>query len=114
MKPRPLPHYVDGEYAALDLPAGWHVASLVCFLAALGSRFLVSLFLPARWPSSWMRPLVPGVAVLLFAALGIVFGLLGLRNAKSRNMARIGVFLNAIVLVLGLLAAFAFFAILRR
>jgi hypothetical protein len=114
MKPRPLPHYVEGEYAALDLPAGWHVASLACFLAALGSRYLVSFLLPYRWPTPWLHPLVPGAAVLLFATLGILFGLLGLRNAKSRGMARIGVFLNATVLVLGLLAAFAFFAILRR
>ncbi len=105
---------MEGEYAALDLPAGWHVASLVCFLAALGSRYLVSLLLPSRWPSPWMRPFVPGVAVLLFATLGILFGLLGLRNAKSRGMARIGIFLNATVLGLSLVAAFAFFVILRR
>jgi hypothetical protein len=113
MEPKPLRHYVEGEYAPLDLPAGWHVASLLCFAAALGSRLLVVL-LPARWPSSWMRPLVPGLAGLLFALLGLAFGLLGLRNARGRSLARVGVFLNSIVLVLSLLAALAFFAILRR
>jgi hypothetical protein len=114
MKPRPLPHYTEGEYGALDLPEGWHVASLACFVAALGSRFLVSLLLPDNWPSRWTRPLLPGAAVLLLALLGIAFGLLGLRNVKGRGMARIGIFLNATVLVLGLLATAAFFAILRR
>jgi hypothetical protein len=114
MEPRPLRHYVEGEYATLDLPVGWHVASLLCFAAALGSRLLVVLLLPARWPSSWMRPLLPGLAGLLFAVLGLAFGLLGLRNARGRSLARVGVFLNSIVLVLSLLAALAFFVILRR
>jgi hypothetical protein len=114
MEPKPLRHYVEGEYAPLDMPAGWHVVSLLCFAAALGSRFLVLVLLPARWPSSWMRPLLPGLAGLLFAVLGLVFGLLGLRNARGRSLARVGVFLNSIVLALSLLAAFAFFAILRR
>ncbi|HSS50918.1 MAG TPA: hypothetical protein VLX28_18410 [Thermoanaerobaculia bacterium] len=114
MEPRPLRHYVEGEYAPLDMPAGWHLASLACFAAALGARFLVGLLLPARWPSSWTRPLLPGLAVFLFAVLGIGCGLLGLRNARGRGVARVGIFLNAVVLVLTLLAAFAFYAILRR
>ena len=117
MKPRPLPNYTEGEYGALDLPEGWHVASLACFLAALGARFLVGVLLhllPADLLSRWTRPLLPGAAVLVLAVLGILFGLLGLRNPKGRGMARIGISLNATVLVLGLLAAAAFFAILRR
>ena len=114
MDPRPLRHYVEGEYAPLDMPAGWHVASLVCFVAALGSRFLVGALLPGRWPSPWTRPLLPGIAAFLFALLGLGFGLLGLRNARGRGVARVGIFLNSIVLVLTLLAAFAFYTILRR
>ncbi|HSS76676.1 MAG TPA: hypothetical protein VLV54_07995 [Thermoanaerobaculia bacterium] len=65
MEPKPLRHYVEGEYAPLDMPAGWHVVSLLCFAAALGSRFVVLVLLPARWPSSWMRPLLPGLAGLI-------------------------------------------------
>ncbi len=114
MEPRPLRHYVEGEYAPLDMPAGWHVASLLCFAAALASRYLVAALLPARWPGSWTRPLIPGVAVLLFALLGLLFGLAGLRNPKGRSLSRVGILLNSIVLGLTLLAALAFYAILRR
>lgn len=113
MKPTPLPHYTEGEYAALDLPDGWHVASLVCFLGSLAARFLVRL-LPRGWPEPWMRPILPGLAVLAFSLLGILFGLLGLRSAKGRGLARIALFLNVTVFVLGLLAVAAFFTILRR
>jgi hypothetical protein len=45
-------------------------------------------------------------------ALGLLFGLLGLRNPEGRGIARIGVFLNATVLVLGVLAFVVFFRIL--
>lgn len=105
---------MEGEYAPLEMPAGGHVASLVCFVAALGSRFLVSALLPARWPNSWTRPLLPGVVVLFFSLLGLLFGLIGLRSTRGRGVARVGVFLNSIVLGLTLLAAFAFYTILRR
>ena len=81
-------------------------------MGSLAARFLVRL-VPRDWLEPWMRPLLPGLAVLIFAILGILFGLAGLRNAKGRGLARIALFLNVTVLVLGILATVAFFTILR-
>lgn len=108
MQPRQLSHYTEGEYAALDAPDAWHVASLACFAAALGARFLVRLLPVAPFP----RTLMPGLAVLLFASIGLLCGWLGMRSPRGRGMAKIGLFLNATALVLGLLATAAFFYIL--
>jgi hypothetical protein len=108
VEPRQLRHYHEGEYAALDAPDAWHVASLALFAAALGARYLVRLLPAAPLP----RTLLPGLAVLLFASLGLLCGFLGLRSPRGRGMAKIGVFLNATALVLGLLATAAFFYIL--
>ena len=110
MEPRQLSRYTEGEYGALDLPDAWNVASLACFVSALGARFLVRL-LPAAH-SYFGRAILPGLAVLVLAALGLLFGLLGMRKPRGRGLARIGVFLNATVLVLGALAVAAFFYIL--
>jgi hypothetical protein len=110
MEPRQLSRYSEDEYGALDLPDAWHVASLACFASSLGARFLVKL-LPAA-SSYFGRALLPGLAVFALAGLGLVFGLLGLRRPQGRGLARMGVFLNATVLVLGGLAVAAFFYIL--
>lgn len=110
MEPKPLPHYTEGEYGVLDLPAGWHVASLVCFAASLGSRFLVKL-LPVGH-TYFGRVFLPGYGVFALAGLGLLLGLLGLRRPEARGLAKIGVFLNATVLVLGTLAVVAFYRIL--
>lgn len=110
MEPRPLPHYTEGEYGALDMPDAWHVASLACFAASLGARFIVKL-LPFGSPF-FGRAFLSALTVLVLAALGLIFGLLGLRNPEGRGIARIGVFLNATVLVLGTLAVVLFFRIL--
>ena len=110
MEPRPLPHYTEDEYGALDMPAFWHVASLACFAASLGSRFLVKL-LPFGSPF-FGRAFLSALAVLVLAGLGLLFGLVGLRKPQGRGMARIGIFLNATVLVLGTLAVVVFFRIL--
>lgn len=110
MEPRPLPHYTEGEYGALDLPDGWHVASLACFAASLIARFLVRL-LPAG-SSFFGRVFLPGIAVFALASLGLLCGLLGLRKTHGRGLAKMGIFLNSTVLALSLLAAAAFFYIL--
>jgi len=110
VEPRPLPHYTEGEYGALDMPAAWHVASLACFAASLGARFLVKL-LPFG-SLFFGRGSLSALAVLVLAGLGLLFGLLGLRKPGGRGIARIGIFLNATVLVLGILAVIVFFRIL--
>ena len=94
------------------MPAAWHVASLACFAASLGSRFLVKL-LPAVH-LFFGRAFLSALAVLVLAGLGLIFGLLGLRNPEGRGIARIGIFLNATVLVLGTLGMAWFFRILSR
>ncbi len=110
MEPRPLPHYTEGEYGALDLPDGWHVVSLAFFAASLGARFLVKLLPIAS--SFFSRVFLPGIAVFTLAGLGLLCGLIGLRKAHGRGLAKVGVFLNATVLALTALAAAAFFYIL--
>jgi hypothetical protein len=110
--PVPVDPVPDDEYAALDVSTGWPVLSLVCFLGALGARFLVGL-VPREvvgWP--W-RLVLPVLGVLGLSFLGLVFGLLGLRRVEHRGLARAGILLNAVGLVLGVLAVAAFFWILR-
>jgi hypothetical protein len=110
--PVPVDPPTDDEYAALDVSTGWPVLSLVCFLGALGARFLVRL-VPGGvvgWP--W-RLVLPVLGVLGLSFLGLVFGLLGLRRVEHRGLARAGILLNAVGLVLGVLAVAAFFWILR-
>lgn len=98
----------DDEYATLDVSTGWPVLSLVCFVGALGARYLVR-FLPddlVNWP--WRR-MMPTFGVLGFSFLGLVFGLLGLLRIEHRGLARVAILLNAVALLLGLLAVGAFF-----
>ena len=106
------PPLEDDEYAALDVSTGWPVLSLACFVGALGARFLVRL-IPSEvvgWP--W-RLVLPTFGVLGLSLLGLVFGLLGLRRIEHRGLARVGILLNAVGLLLGALAVAAFFWILR-
>lgn len=95
------------------MPAAWHVASLACFAASLGARFLVRL-LPAGSTFGLGRAFLSALAVIGLAGLGLVFGFLGLRNPQGRGIAKIGVFLNATVLVLGTLAVAVVYRILSR
>jgi len=100
----------EGEYAVLQVPDAWHVLSLVFFIAALGARFLVR-FLP-QGRGFFYRPVLTAFTVPVLAGLGLLFGLVALRNPATRGVARVAVFLNAIVLVLSALALGAFFYIL--
>ena len=105
------PEFSDGEYGAIKAPDAWHVVSLACFAGALGARFIAKLF-PRGWMPPWSRPLLPALVVLILAILGLLFGLMGLRSAQSRGAARVALFLNATVLVLGMLGVGVFFYIL--
>lgn len=107
MEPRQLRHYTEGEYGALDLPDAWHVVSLALFVASLGARFLVRL-LPLQG-SFFTRVFLPGLVVFALAGLGLLCGLIGLRRPQGRDVAKVGVFLNAIVLGLAALATLLFF-----
>jgi len=103
----------EDEYAVLDLRTSWPVLSLICFVGALGARFLIGL-LPTHLVGWLWRGMLPTFGVLGLSSLGLLFGLLGLRQGKSRELAWIGIALNALGLLLGALAVFTFFWILRR
>jgi hypothetical protein len=110
VEPKQLSRYTEGEYGALVLPDAWHVASLACFAAALGARFLVRL-LPIG-DSRFGHVFLPGLAVFALAGLGLLFGLLGLRTPHGRGLPKMGMLLNVIVLVLSGLAVAAYVYIL--
>jgi len=104
------PPFDEGEYSVLQVPDAWHVLSLVFFIGALGARFLVR-FLP-QGRGIWFRPVLTAYLVPVLAGIGLLFGLVGLRNHATRGVARIAVFLNLIVLVLSALALAVFFWIM--
>ncbi len=104
------PVYPDGEYGVINLSDSWHVASLICFVAALSSRYLVEGVPRDLLPLP--RFMMSGIFVLIFAGIGIFFGMVALRRARSTGAAKVSIFLNATVLVLGSLGVFAFFYIM--
>jgi len=108
-----FPDATGGEYGVIRIPDTWPVLSLIFFLAALGSRFITSL-IPTEVNPHLFRPLLTAILVPCLALVGILCGLLGLRNPEGKSMARVALFLNGVTLVLGLLAVAAFFYIARR
>lgn len=104
------PPFDEGEYAVLQVPDAWHVLSLAFFIAALGARYLVQ-FLP-QGRGFFYRPVLTAFSVPVLAGLGLLLGLVGLRNPSTRGVARVAVFLNLIVLVLSALAIAAFYRIM--
>jgi hypothetical protein len=108
-----FPDSPDGEYGVIRIPDAWHVLSLLCFLAALGARFLIAL-IPAEVHTFLYRPILTAVTVPAFALVGVCCGLLGLRNPAGRSTARVALFLNGVVLVIGGLAIAAFYWIMPQ
>jgi heme/copper-type cytochrome/quinol oxidase subunit 3 len=107
-----IPDDPEGEYGVVDLSASWHVASLVCFVAALGACFLAMAVPRGVLPVP--RSLVPGLLVLLLATVGLLCEIAGLRKEQTKRTARVGIFLNATVLAIGLLGVGAYFYIRSR
>ena len=103
MEHDPTPVYPDGEYGEIRLGDSWkHVASLLCFLAALGSKYLVQGIPRELLP---IHPsLMPIPLTLLLAGVGIALGMAGLRRSQSAGLAKLGVFLNATAFGLACLA----------
>jgi hypothetical protein len=109
MEHDPTPTYPDGEYGEVHLGASWHVASLLCFVAALGSRYLVQGIPRELLPMSRTVMAIP--VTLMLGGLGIVLGMAGRRHSHSAGLARLGLFLNATVFGLACLAALFLFYI---
>jgi hypothetical protein len=106
---QPQPHGAGGdEYDGVTAPPLAPLLALLCFVAALGSRFLVEVIPPELRPMP--RPFLSALVTPAFAIVGAALAMLGLRS-RSRGLARIALGLNAIVLLLSLLAIAAFVAI---
>ena len=108
-----FPDLSTGEYGVVRMPDAWHVLSLLCFLAALGARFVTAL-IPREVSPLYHRPILTAYSIPLLAAVGLLFGLLGLRHPEGRSTARIALFLNGVVLVLGCLGIAAVYWILPK
>jgi hypothetical protein len=108
-----FPETGDGEYGVIRIPDAWHVLSLLCFLAALGARFLIAL-IPAEVHTFLYRPILTAFTVPAIALVGVFCGLLGLRNPAGRSTARVALFFNGVVVVIGGLAIAAFYWIMPR
>jgi hypothetical protein len=102
----------EGEYGAVALPSSWPVLSLLFFAAALASRIFVNLIPRELRPLP--GPILTAVVVPALALVGLFFGFVGRRNPRTAGTSRLGIFLNAVTLVLSFLALFAYWLILRR
>lgn len=104
---------LDGAYGLVGSPGGFHVLSLVFFVAALGARFITPL-LPRDLVRAMFRfrPMATAFLVPAFAALGVLCALVALRKPETRATAKIALGLNVVVLLLSGLALWAFFRIL--
>lgn len=113
--PRPAvpPPEADGAYAAVEAPDAWHVASLLCFAAALAARPLARTVGPLL-PSFRYRFLLPLLIILTASAIGCLLALVGMRRPAIRGASRFALFLNGVALALGLLALAAGFWIFYR
>lgn len=109
----PLSELQDGAYGVVSSPGGFHILSLLFFLAALSSRFITPL-LPGELVRSVFRFRSMATAFLVpaLAALGLLCALVALRNPETRGVGRIALGLNGIVLLLSAVALWFFFKIL--
>ena len=100
----------EDDYEVIPLKVSWAALSILFFLLALPARDLLQL-LPWRPQRPWIWPLVPPMVILGLSFLGLLSGLLGLKFSDRRGMARIGTFLNGVVLAIVLAIAAAWFYI---
>ena len=115
---KPMPKTPDGsrgpirpgadEYEGISIPLA-PMLSLACFAAALGSRYVIGALPPELLVLP--RVFLSALAASLFALVGMLLALLGLRSPSGRGMARLGLAVNGVVFVLSLLLIAAFFAI---
>lgn len=104
----------DDDYEVISLKISWAALSILSFLLTLPARDLLQL-LPWRPQNIWLWPLVPPMVILGLSILGFLFGALGLKYSAHRGMAKIGMFLNGVVLAIVLaLTALWFFIVAWR
>jgi len=103
----------DDAYLPLEAPDLVPALSLLCFAGSVAARPLSGL-LPRALRGYPYGALAPALLAAAFAILGVALGLVGLRRARRRALARLGLLLNGIVLGLSVLAAVGVAWILRR
>ena len=104
----------DDAYAPLEAPDVVPLLSFLCFSASLAARPIARVLLPAVWRSPW-RVIAPVAIAASLALIGLLLALWSSRRAKGRRgLAKVGLFLNGVVLGLTGLAVLAIVFILRR
>lgn len=103
----------DEAYAPLEAPDVLPLLSWLCFAGTLVSRPLARL-LPRELRVYPYGVLLPVAIAGGLALLGLLLAAWGLRRARRRGLARVGIFLNAVVLALTSLATLGMFWIFRR
>ncbi len=89
----------EEDYEVISLKISWAILSISCFLLTLPAKYLLHL-LPWRPQPIWLWPLVPPVVILGLSILGFVMGWIGVRFSQRRSLAKVGMFLNAVVLTI--------------
>jgi len=103
----------DDAYAPLEGPDVLPLLSWLCFAGTLVSRPL-SRLLPRELRVYPVGVLMPVAVAGGLALLGLLLAAWAMRRARRRGLARVGLFLNAIVLALTTLAAAGMVWIFRR
>ena len=93
---------IGDEYEVISFRLSWGAVSLLLFLLTLPTRYLLFLQ-PWRPRNLYLWQVLPPIVIGALSALGLAAGLIGLRFSASRGMSRMGVLLNAVVLVIILL-----------
>lgn len=103
----------DDAYSPLEAPDALPLLSWLCFAASLVSR-PISRLLPREWRPYPYGVLLPVAIAAALSLLGLLLATWAMRRARRRGLARVGLFLNAVVLALTLLAALGIVWIFRR
>lgn len=103
----------DDAYASLEPPDALPVASLLLFALALASRPVVRMLPRELRPYPW-GVIAPVVLALAASLAGVLLAAWSLRRAPRRGVARLGLLLNGVVLVLTALATAFMARILAR
>lgn len=96
------------EYSVVSFGPSWSLASLICFVLSLGSRFWM------RWvplEEGWIRPWYVVLAMIAFSGLGVLAGWRAQRESRGL-FDRVVLGANALAFVLALLAVLVVYLIL--
>ena len=87
----------DSAYSSIEFGAVWEMLSLACFALALSLHYLPDWLIPLP-DTHFNRFFLPILVVSGLACFGILLGWIGKRRSRRPGLARVGIFLNSIVL----------------